>query len=78
MLDLEKGEEFEILHIMNKKRSCHMSAFNKSKNRMYIMGGFDGYECLNSMEMLDLNTNEMTTLERMPSRIKNGCAVMNE
>jgi hypothetical protein len=42
------------------------------------MGGFDGYECLNSMEMLDLNTNELKTLDRMPSRIKNGYAIMNE
>ena len=56
-----------------------MSAYNKKKNRLYVMGGFDGYECLNCVEMLDLSTNTgFQSLEKMPARIKNGCAVMNE
>ena len=44
------------------------------------MGGYDGYESLNEMEFVDLNSSEpkFEALPNMPSRIKNGFAVFNE
>ena len=46
------------------------------------MGGFDGYESLNTVEVLDLNSKDSAKFEmldiKMPSRIKNGVAIMNE
>ena len=63
-----------------KERSCHMSAYSQKQNRLYVMGGFDGYESLNEMEFVDLNEPEpkFEALPDMPSRIKNGFAVFNE
>ena len=31
-----------------------MSAFSEKQKKLYVMGGFDGYEFLNSIEMADL------------------------
>ena len=43
------------------------------------MGGFDGYDCLNCVEVLDLKESSFKKLpDKMPSRIKNGVAIMNE
>jgi len=32
-----------------------MSAYSEKQRKLFVMGGFDGWECLNSMEVLDLN-----------------------
>jgi hypothetical protein len=31
-----------------------MSAFSDKQKKLFVFGGFDGYECLNSVEMVDL------------------------
>ena len=37
---------------MHKERSCFMSTL--VNNKIYVLGGYDGYECLNEVEMIDL------------------------
>lgn len=63
-----------------KERSCHMSAYNAKQKKLYVMGGFDGYESLHDVEVLDLSQPGSTfeALPKLPSRIKNGVAIMNE
>ena len=45
-----------------------------------MLGGFDGWESLNSVEMLDLSKQKSNfeIQENMISRVKNGVAVFNE
>jgi hypothetical protein len=82
VLDLTKPEAgFKLLPVMlNKERSCHMSAYSQKHHKLYVLGGFDGYDCLNSVEVLDCTKNSefVAVKDPMPSRIKNGVAIMNE
>ena len=55
-----------------------MSVYSEKHNKIWVMGGFDGYDCLNEMEVLDLATSEAKALPKMPSRLKNSVAILNE
>ena len=48
---------------------------------MFVFGGWDGYESLNSVEIIDLGSPDSKFQELpnpKPSRIKNGVAVVND
>jgi hypothetical protein len=56
-----------------------MSAYSEKQQKLFVMGGFDGYDCLNCVEVLDMKDKKFKKLpDKMPSRIKNGVAIMNE
>ena len=57
-----------------------MSAFSEKQNKLYVLGGYDGYESLADVEVLDLNAenSKFEALPDMISRIKNGISIMNE
>ena len=67
---------------MIKERSCHVSAFSEKQRRLWIFGGFDGWECLNEVELLDLAAVKkgqgFQNIDKLPFRFKNGAGVMNE
>mmetsp|Transcript_42090 Transcript_42090/g.64535 ORF Transcript_42090/g.64535 Transcript_42090/m.64535 type:complete len:124 (+) Transcript_42090:365-736(+) len=44
------------------------------------MGGFDGWECLNEVEVLDLNADhpKFELVEKLPMRLKNSAVVLLE
>lgn len=65
---------------LNKERSCHMSVFSEKERKLYVLGGFDGWECLKDVEMVDFNKDRAVfeALPDMPCRVKNGVAVLNE
>lgn len=69
--------------MLNKERSCHASVYSEKLKRLYVFGGFDGWECLNEVEMLDLSEakkgkGNFTMLDKLPFRFKNGAAVLDE
>lgn len=39
-----------------------------STDKIYITGGFDGHDCLNTAEVYDPNTNQWTMITAMRSR----------
>eukprot|EP01083_Nonionella_stella_P026505 72997_1 len=39
---------------LNKERSSHISAYSEKQQKLFVLGGFDGRECLDSIEVLDL------------------------
>ena len=60
-----------------------MSAYSEKQNKLYVLGGFDGWECLADVEVLDFfNLNaenpKFEVLPKMMSRVKNGISIMNE
>ena len=58
-----------------------MSAFSEKHNKLFVLGGWDGYDSLNTVEVLDLGAPDCKFVEmpnKMPARIKNGVAVMND
>lgn len=56
VLDLLKPEEgFKVIEAkLEQERSCHMSAYSKKQKKLFVMGGFDGFDCLNCVEVLDM------------------------
>jgi len=65
---------------LNKERSCHMSVYSEKQNKLYVLGGFDGWECLKEVEVVDLSvdTPKFEAIPDMESRVKNGVAILNE
>ncbi|GMT29140.1 hypothetical protein PFISCL1PPCAC_20437, partial [Pristionchus fissidentatus] len=53
-------------------RSC-ASYCSTSNGRSFIIGGFDGLECLRQITVMD-KSGSMTELASFPSRLKNGAA----
>lgn len=53
-----------------KGRSCHMSAL--AGERLFVLGGFDGWESLNEVEALVQSKNKFEEWPKMDSRVKNG------
>ena len=67
VLDLKSQNQSWSIHQslkLNQARSCHMSAL--FGNTLYIMGGWNGFDCLNSIEKADLSQIEpkFTQLEK--------------
>jgi len=51
------------------------------KNTVYVLGGWDGYDCLRSVEKADLAKGESVRFKEtkpLLSPVKNGCCVYNE
>ena len=46
IVDLKDGTTkiHESLKLV-KERSCHMSVYSEKHNKIWVMGGFDGYDC---------------------------------
>jgi N-acetylneuraminic acid mutarotase len=60
---------------LNKGRSCFMlSTFGP---HLYLLGGFDGYDCLRDVERVDLSTQETQVLKSLSHPIKNGVSYAN-
>ena len=57
-----------------------MSVYSEQEKKLYVMGGFDGWECLKEVEIVDFNKEKpvFEVLPDMACRIKNGVAVLNE
>jgi hypothetical protein len=55
-----------------------MSVYSQLQNKIWVLGGFDGWECLNSVEMIDLDGNSVVEQKPLASRVKNGQAILNE
>lgn len=66
---------------LNHARSCHMSAI--VGHNLFVLGGWDGLECLDSVEKASLNA-QAPAFELLPrrsgllDRIKNGCCVFDD
>ena len=57
ILDLKQNDGWTVSDSMklHHARSCHMSTL--FGHNLYVMGGWDGYDCLNSIEKADLSVN---------------------
>lgn len=50
-----------------------------TKNRIYIVGGFSGHECLNSVEYYDVDIDEWIMIPTMNTRRSGvNCAILND
>mmetsp|Transcript_5532 Transcript_5532/g.9435 ORF Transcript_5532/g.9435 Transcript_5532/m.9435 type:complete len:232 (-) Transcript_5532:21-716(-) len=59
-----------------------MSVYSKKQRKVFVMGGFDGWESLNQAEVItfkeDGGVESVSQLPNMPMRVKNGVAVLDE
>eukprot|EP00347_Sterkiella_histriomuscorum_P001745 403370852 len=63
---------------LQKERSCFM--LSRIGSEIYIMGGFDGYECIREVEKIDLSQSEQQSikLKNMSHPVKNGVSYYNQ
>lgn len=57
---------------MNKERSCFM--LTNIGSEIYVLGGYDGYECLREVEKIDIAEEEPKFIEmkKLSHPVKNG------